>query len=244
MKKQLQKELVALAEKIVQADQYGQVEIEQLKEQARSIYEKLTILHFTEINLSASVPPKNQEESIESAPAEEGEPAAQDREVDEYAPDGTQFNDSEAITEPNTEKIKDIVAQMPPESEQIDEMLNHIIPKKNKNEMEELGGVHYDRLPKFEPVNVKAKDKPRSLNERLKKTIHIGVNDRHAFVKHLFEGSTVDYNRVLSQLNTIKTKKEAFDFVLNMVKPDYNNWEGKEEYEERFLGIVENKFEQ
>lgn len=243
MKKQLQKELVALAEKIVQANQHEQIETDILKEQARKIYEKLTIMHFTEINLSASVIPKVQKETRGAAPEKEEEDALQDEE-DDYAPDGTQFNDAEAITEPNTEKIKDIVAQMPPESGQIDEMLNHIIPKKNKNEMEELGGVHYDHLPKFEPVNVRAKDRPRSLNERLKNTIHIGVNDRHAFVKHLFEGSTVDYNRVLSQLNTIKTKEEALDFVLNMVKPDYNNWEGKEEYENRFLGIVENKFDQ
>lgn len=244
MKKQLQKELIALAEKIIQSGQHERIETEILKEQARSIYEKLTIVHFTETNLSFSVTEKSQEEAMNTTPQKEVESETEDQEVDEYAPDGTQFNDAEAITEPNTEKIKDIVAQMPPESEQIDEMLNHLIPKKDQDEMEELGGVHYDHLPKFEPVNVRAKDKPRSLNERLKKTIHIGVNDRHAFVKHLFEGSTVDYNRVLSQLNTIKTKEEAFDFVLNMVKPDYNNWEGKEEYENRFLGIVENKFEQ
>ena len=86
-------------------------------------------------------------------------------------------------------------------------------------------------------------EKPRSLNDRLKKGIHIGVNDRHAFIKHLFDGSTADYNRVLSQLNTIKSKEEALNFVANMVKPDYNNWEGKEDYESRFLAIVESKFE-
>ena len=32
-------------------------------------------------------------------------------------------------------------------------------------------------------------------------------------------------------------------FIKNMVKPDYNNWEGKSEYEERFMEIVTNKYE-
>jgi len=27
-----------------------------------------------------------------------------------------------------------------------------------------------------------------------------------------------------------------------MVKPDHNNWEGKEEYEERFMALIEKKF--
>jgi hypothetical protein len=26
-----------------------------------------------------------------------------------------------------------------------------------------------------------------------------------------------------------------------MVKPDYNNWEGKQDYEERFMDIIEKK---
>jgi hypothetical protein len=36
--------------------------------------------------------------------------------------------------------------------------------------------------------------------------------------------------------------QEAQDFIEEMVKPDYNNWEGKEEYINRFMGVVENKF--
>jgi hypothetical protein len=46
----------------------------------------------------------------------------------------------------------------------------------------------------------------------------------------------------LSQLNTFDSFAEAKDFILNVVKPDYNNWLGKEEYEERLLEIIESKF--
>jgi hypothetical protein len=85
-------------------------------------------------------------------------------------------------------------------------------------------------------------EKPLSLNDQHSKAINIGMNDRIAFVKHLFDDSTEDYNRVLSQLNSFTTKEEAVDFIEEIIKPDYNNWDGREEYAERFMEIVKNKF--
>ena len=90
--------------------------------------------------------------------------------------------------------------------------------------------------------NVENDLKSVSLNDRLSKAITIGLNDRIAFVKHLFGNSSEDYNRVLSQLITFDTVEEAKDFIEDMVKPDYNNWEGKEDYAVRFIEIVEKKF--
>ena len=81
-----------------------------------------------------------------------------------------------------------------------------------------------------------------SLNEKLSKGISIDLNDRIAFTKHLFGNDPEDYNRVLNQLITFDTFYETRDFIRDMVKPDYNNWEGKEEYEERFMEIIEKKF--
>jgi len=81
----------------------------------------------------------------------------------------------------------------------------------------------------------------KSLNDKLHGDIQIGLNDRIAFVKNLFDGSQEDFNRVISQLNTIKSEKEAKKFINKMVKPDYN-WSEKEEFEERFMTIVERKF--
>ncbi len=81
-----------------------------------------------------------------------------------------------------------------------------------------------------------------SLNEKLAKGINIDLNDRIAFIKHLFGNSSEDYNRVLNQLITFDTFYETRDFIQEMVKPDYNNWEGKQEYEERFMDIIEKKF--
>ena len=85
-------------------------------------------------------------------------------------------------------------------------------------------------------------DKEISINEAFAKTITFGLNDRIAFEKQLFAGSSEDLNRVVSQLSTFDTFEEAQNFIEDMVKPDYDNWEGKEEYVARFMEIVEKKF--
>ncbi|WP_347066804.1 hypothetical protein [Flavobacterium sp. WV_118_3] len=74
------------------------------------------------------------------------------------------------------------------------------------------------------------------------KSISLGLNDRIAFEKNLFGGSGEDLNRVLSQLNSFDNYQDAQNFIEDLVKPDYNNWEGKEEYETRFMEIVEKRF--
>ncbi|MNK24452.1 hypothetical protein D3C87_427580 [compost metagenome] len=86
-------------------------------------------------------------------------------------------------------------------------------------------------------------ERPKALNDSLGKTISLTLNDRIAFEKQLFGGSGEDLNRVLSQLNTINTYEEAKNFIEDLVKPDYNDWAGKDEYAERFMGIVEKKFD-
>jgi hypothetical protein len=82
----------------------------------------------------------------------------------------------------------------------------------------------------------------KSSNESFAKIITFGLNDRIAFEKQLFAGSSEDLNRVVSQLSTFDTFEEAQNFIEDMVKPDYDNWEGKEEYVDRFMEIVEKKF--
>lgn len=81
-----------------------------------------------------------------------------------------------------------------------------------------------------------------SLNSAFAKTIEIGLNDRIAFVNHLFGESNEDFNRVISQLNTFDTLEEVKTFLNEMVIPDYNYWVGKEDYMERFMTVVERKF--
>ena len=85
--------------------------------------------------------------------------------------------------------------------------------------------------------------KPKSLNDKLKAgSLQIGLNDKIAFIKHLFDGKSEDYDRVISQINTTSSIEDAKNLIQSIIKPDYNNWEGKEEFEDRFMELIEGKF--
>jgi hypothetical protein len=108
--------------------------------------------------------------------------------------------------------------------------------------------VHSIQAKEKAPINI-PQTKPEtaiaqnvSLNDKLSKGIDIDLNDRIAFVKHLFSNSTEDYNRVLNQLITFDNFYETKNFIEEMVKPDYNDWKGKDDYAERFMDIIEKKF--
>jgi hypothetical protein len=101
-----------------------------------------------------------------------------------------------------------------------------------------------EEIPVQKAVEITEKATPKSvsLNDKFSKGIDIDLNDRIAFVKHLFGNSNEDYNRVMNQLITYDNFYETKSFIDEMVKPDYNDWKGKEEYEERFMEIIEKKF--
>ena len=83
----------------------------------------------------------------------------------------------------------------------------------------------------------------QSLNDRFSKAIQIGLNDKLAFVQKLFFGSESEYNKVLKHLEELHTLEEAAVYIQQQVKPTYNHWKGKEEYEERFLSLILRRFE-
>lgn len=169
--------------------------------------------------------------------------------TDHHRPDGTEYNDEEPVHEPVIEKIKDMWPEMAPEAADIDKVIDSIIPQEptvGKNDSFTIGS-EYGQTPVFEPKETttetpKEEEKPKNLNDRLKTGLKIGLNDKLSFIKHLFAGSTSDYNRVLSQLETFASASEARNFITQMVKPDYNNWEGKEIQEERFMEVIEARF--
>ncbi|MFC6097725.1 hypothetical protein ACFPVY_13800 [Flavobacterium qiangtangense] len=112
---------------------------------------------------------------------------------------------------------------------------------KPEEEVKAQETVH-EEAPKEEEKVEAPREEPKPHVEKVTKGITIGLNDRVGFVNHLFGGSNEDFNRVLSQLNTFDTFQDAKNFIEDLVKPDYNEWKGKEDFEERFLEVVENKF--
>jgi len=93
-----------------------------------------------------------------------------------------------------------------------------------------------------EPAKREFPDAPQYEGIKITKGITFGLNDKVGFVSQLFGGSNEDFNRVISQLNTFNTFQDAKNFIEDLVKPDYNDWKGKEDFETRFLEVVEQKF--
>lgn len=108
--------------------------------------------------------------------------------------------------------------------------------------VDEKPAATFNSSPSLQDAAFAKTAKSYSVNDKLSKGITIGLNDRIAFMKHLFGNSSEDYNRVLSQLLTFDSYEEADNFISDMVKPDYNNWEGKDEYSQRFMEIIERRF--
>ncbi len=79
-------------------------------------------------------------------------------------------------------------------------------------------------------------------NQKSAKTINIGLNDRIAFIKHLFKGDVSAYQKFIEQLNSFKSYESALAFINQQIKPQYDHWEGLDEYEFRLLQLLELKF--
>lgn len=151
---------------------------------------------------------------------------------------GSHYQEAEFV------KVNDVPVEVEQATELTFEAVEESKPEITENLFEAIktnevvAEIEVEKVPEV----VFEEPKTMSLNDRLTKGINIGLNDRIAFEKKLFGGSSDDFNRVLSQLNTFDSFDEAQGFINDFVKPDYNNWEGKEEFENRFLEIVEKKF--
>lgn len=244
MKKKLESELVSIAHRILKLK--GKEDVKKLHAEVAVLYEKLTVLKFANDNFEEDLPTIGNDSSffgmLDSA---FNNKISDNIEIE----DKTYINVDESqedIAEPLMETIKDMVAQMPAEADVVENMFQEIEPAKHyeqeKNDFEDITSDYQD-TPVFIPIEDAKKEK-KTLNDTLKNGgLKVGLNDKIAFIKHLFNGKDDDYNRVLSQVNTAASFKKASSLVLNMVKPDYNNWEGKEEYETRFMELIEARFE-
>lgn len=137
---------------------------------------------------------------------------------------------------PMMETIKNMVTEMPePETyeklfETIEDMPT-FVPKDKE-----------ERIESNESQFQKAEER-KNINDHFAKTLSIDLNDRLAFIKHLFEGDSKTYERVLAQVITYETWEEVFLFIEAHVKTEYDNWTGKEEVVERFLNTLQKNFE-
>lgn len=227
MKKELKKKLIKLATEIITAD--DMTEITKLYDASRELYEKIAVLKFIEeelnhleIDVSKNAIAAKFEEMANAVMNE-------NKKVPESNPH------EEDIMIPGMDTIKDMVSEMPFTEDAEDVFADFMAkPALMKNDK--------DLFMPVETAKTNSTEAKKSINENFQKEFKVGLNDKLAFVKHLFNNNMEDYNRVISQLATINTEERSVAFLVNMVKPDYNNWEGKEEYELRFMELIARKF--
>ncbi len=265
MHKKLAADLTSLAHSILQMK--NKEDVFALKTKAHEVYEKLAVLAFVEEYINNTPNPDHTKEELvamvknathlidKELPENDTEQTLQEEVIESS-------ESIEQVVENDSSLIEEIVS-----NEQIDETAkDHPIKKSFDLETDDLFSQTGDDLePEIKENTDTSEGLPtledelkdtisadvvsdlfenaqkKSLNDKLQGDIQIGLNDRIAFVKNLFGGSQEDFNRVVSQLNSFKTQKEAKKFINKMVKPDYD-WTDKEEVEERFMSIVERKF--
>ena len=242
MKKKLESELISIAHRILKLK--GREDVDRMHEEVSKLYEKLTVLKFAHENFEDKMPTIGNDSSFfEMLDTAFNNKVSDNIEVENKIYINLDEVEDDGIMEPVMNKIKDMVAHMPQEEpNEIDIILEKAKKEETATTVEfETISADYGVIPEFEPIEEAQKRK--SLNDKLKgRNLQIGLNDKLAFIKHLFDGKSEDYDRVVSQINTSKSLEEAQNLIHQLVKPDYNNWEGKETYEDRFLQLVESKF--
>jgi hypothetical protein len=244
MHKKLEAELVSLAHRILQMK--NRHEAGALLDKARDVYEKLAVLAFVDDyiattpnlditkeeliqKIEATTASKMSQTVKEAIPELVKEvPVKQDNKVEEIKENKQSSDKEHNIFEPKFDSVKIDIGSL--KSNQIS----------SKEEFRDT--ISADKTSTlFDDDNLSKKEN-KTLNDKLfKNKIQVGLNDRIAFVNHLFNYNQGDFNQMLSDLNIIKTEKEAKDFILNKVKPKYD-WRGKETYEDRLIAIIERKF--
>ena len=256
MHKKLEAELVSLAHSILKMENKDDVQV--LHKKAQDIYEKLSVLKFVDAFLVGKpILEEGEKEVISKEVLVEKEEVIEEIvekeieisvELDDKIEDEIVFEPVkkeivseellEEIFERKSEPIKDDEKDLPSLQISLEEEFKDAISADVATNLFEKVTTESSVVEK-KPIE---EVKKRSLNDALfDKNIQVGLNDRIAFVKYLFDGSQEDFNRVLSQLNSFTELEEAISFLNDFVKPDYD-WKNKEEYENRLMNLIERKF--
>jgi hypothetical protein len=246
MKKKLESELISIAHRILKLK--GKEDVIKMHTEVVLLYEKLSVLKFAQENFEGDKPTLGSDTSFfEMLDTAFNNKVSDNIEIEDKIYINLDEVEDDEIMEPVMSKIKDMVSHMPEQTQEVQDDFEESISKKlyHKENLEEIT-AGFEEVPVFEPLSKTSTNSTlkKSLNDKLKHgSLNIGLNDKIVFVKHLFDGKNEDYERVLSQINTTHSYIEASRLIKNIVKPDYNNWKGKEIYEERLMEIIQSKFD-
>ena len=85
------------------------------------------------------------------------------------------------------------------------------------------------------------KETKKNLNDQFARELQIDLNDKNAFIKHLFNENETIYERSIQEIKNFKNFVQVKK-VIDRIKKFHNNWEGKESYEKRFIYLLQKNF--
>lgn len=223
MRRKLKEELARICTRILNAGE--EMEISQLYDETKDLYEKLAVLKYIEDKLSDI----EIDVSQHSIASKFEKMASAVLEGNTSVPETNPHK--EDIITPGIDTIKGMVAEMPSAAE-VEKIFAEFVakPETIKSDKDEV------------TPQPKEDSGKKSVNEKFtEKVIKVGLNDRHAFVTHLFNDNADEFARVISELNTIDSEERSMAFIENMVKPEFD-WTGKEEIEARFKELITRRF--
>jgi hypothetical protein len=227
--------------KLAEMESEVSVQLQHAEEQMRSALEA----RMSELTVEVQ-PPSKDEVNMPTppAPVQLEIPSAMEEPVPPSEP--------EAASEPEDLEALKLVVKETPEKEEAPEKETTSLDVDAGIEPEETAMPYDEPLPQNDRTasqegstlseRAQQSGTAKSLNDRFaQKVLKFGLNDRIGFVKALFEGNQEDFNRVISQLNTLSSLHEATEFIDTYVAPEYK-WEQQEEMAERFMLAVATKF--
>lgn len=235
----LKAELTLLTQDILQ--NIHQDDFNDLYKSSRKLYEKMATIKQLKNRISKAEMLDMISENQVLTDAPESEENNVNIEVEEKA------NTSESLVDKRTE-----VQEKEPEV---------IEPETSKSGMDMFKDVSKMRFkPKSDTIEEKAEIVPESTPEPVQqsvkkavektpitpnkkvKNMSIGLNDRIAFINNLFDGDSFAYTQYIDKLNAFDDYESALRYINDQIKPYYNNWQDKDEYEFRFIQLLELKF--
>lgn len=254
IKKKLHSDLVGLAHKILQLKEKDDVSALYVK--AKEVYESLTVLHYASEILGDDANESSDksrslkqfevdfEQKIKAA-AESSEKTFSEKNLSElFMPETDQ---REEMDLPGIKTIHKMVDEFPNEPKEE----KHPPKQKFKTELFDQSLADEPEFEKKTTANASEKltvnqkeslkeTKPK-LNEQLLRGLSFGMNEKHGFIKQLFNGSEADFTRVVSQINTMEDASGALNFIREIVMPEYH-WDADDASVKRFLKMIENHF--
>jgi len=201
-----------------------------LLNKTRELYEKTLIFNYLNVTDHSDVITEKEKSQIEIPISNKIEP------IDFFTTNEKPETEFETFIDFNTHTVDAILKAPDPIQE-----TKKIMPKISQEEEMKMS-VSGDVAAQLFENQIKMETSKKTLNDMLsQKQIIIGLNDRIAFVKHLFNDNLADFNRVISQINSFENEGEAKNFLENMVKTDYD-WSRKEDYEQRLIQLIERRF--